>query len=140
MADHKVVNTKDLILEAAAAKAKAYAPYSDFAVGAALLTRSGQIFTGCNVENISFGLTICAERSAVTAAIASGEKDFTTIAVVTDLQEPVLPCGACLQVLAEFSPSMKIVAATTNGKSVEFDLSELLPKPVQGILGDHRDV
>ncbi|HAF02174.1 MAG TPA: cytidine deaminase, partial [Spartobacteria bacterium] len=96
---------EELVKAALQARNYAYAPYSKFSVGCALLTKSGKIFTGCNVENISLGLTICAERAAVAAAIAEGEKDFVAIAVVTDSDAPALPCGACRQVLAEFNPA-----------------------------------
>src|ERR1041384_1824474 len=105
----------DLVAAATQARENAYSPYSRFRVGAALLTRSGKIFTGCNVENISLGLTICAERNAVGAAIASGEKDFLAIAIVADFDEPVLPCGACRQVLAEFNPKIEIITSTIEG-------------------------
>ncbi len=107
--------------------------YSKFSVGAALLTKSGKIFTGCNVENISLGLTICAERGAVAAAIAEGQKDFVAIAVVTESEAPALPCGACRQVLAEFNPGIEIVASTTRGSVQEFNLSDLLPHPKRGM-------
>jgi cytidine deaminase len=130
------MSNKDLIEAATVARSAAYAPYSKFAVGAAVLTKSGKIFSGCNVENISLGLTICAERSA----IAAGTRDLITIAVVTESKKPALPCGACRQVMAEFNPRMRIVAATTNGESEEFELSELLPKPKQGILESNRNV
>src|ERR1051326_1550112 len=122
------------------ARRRAHAPYSGFAVGAALLTKSGKIFSGCNVENVSFGLTICAERSAVAAAVANGEKDFIAIAVVADSSEPALPCGACRQVLAEFNPDLKIIASTAGRTVEEFTLSDLLPRPRQGILEAFRDV
>ena len=134
-----IINNADLVQAAAAARSSAYAPYSKFTVGAALITKSGRIFTGCNVENISLGLTICAERSAVSAAIAGNDKDFVAIAVVTNSKTPALPCGACRQVLSEFNPAMRIVAATTNGQIEEFNLADLLPKPTQGILEtDHH--
>jgi|SRR5882762_7981283 cytidine deaminase len=134
------MHNKDLIEAAAAARSAAYAPYSKFAVGAAVLTKSGKIFSGCNVENISLGLTICAERSAIAAAVTAGTRDLIMIAVVTESKNPAVPCGACRQVMSEFNPRMKIVAATTNGKSEEFELSELLPKPKQGILEANRNV
>jgi len=141
MAENKaIVSNKDLIGAAAAARMSAYAPYSKFTVGAAVLTSSGKIFTGCNVENISLGLTICAERSAIAAAVTARAKDLITIAVVTESQKPAVPCGSCRQVMAEFNPAMKIVAATTNGESQEFELSELLPRPKQGILESDRNV
>jgi cytidine deaminase len=126
----------DLIAAASAALSAAYAPYSGFAVGAAVQAKSGKIFSGCNVENVSFGLTICAERAAIAAAVVDGVRDLIAIAVITDSKKPAVPCGACRQVMAEFNPKMRIVAATTSGESEEFELSELLPKPKQGIL-DH---
>jgi len=94
------MNMDSLLAEARQAREAAYAPYSHFAVGAALRTRSGRVFRGCNVENISFGLTSCAERNAVFAAVVAGEKEFEAVAIVADSKEPVTPCGACRQVLA----------------------------------------
>ena len=135
-----VTQYNELIGAASAARLLAYAPYSGFQVGAALVTNAGKIYTGCNVENVSLGLTICAERSAIAAAIAQGSKDFVAIAVVTAGKKPAVPCGACRQVMAEFNPSMKIIAATGDGKVQEFDLAELLPFPAQGILEGSRDV
>lgn len=135
-----VTQYNELIGAASAARLLAYAPYSGFQVGAALVTNAGKIYTGCNVENVSLGLTICAERSAIAAAIAQGSKDFVAIAVVTAGKKPAVPCGACRQVMAEFNPSMKIIAATVDGKVQEFDLAELLPFPAQGILEGSRDV
>jgi cytidine deaminase len=124
----------ELIEAASTARTLAYAPYSKLTVGAAVLTKRGKIFIGCNVENVSLGLTICAERSAVAAAIAEGSRDFAAIAVVTGSKKPAAPCGACRQVLAEFNPTMKVLAATVEGESQQFELSELLPLPAQGIL------
>jgi cytidine deaminase len=131
---------KELIKIAAEARQRAYAPYSNFTVGAALRTKSGRIFRGCNVENISFRLTTCAEQAAVSAAVAEGEKEFVEIAVVADSKEPIAPCGACRQVLAEFSPNMKIVMSTLDGRNQTFALSELLPRSTQGILESTRNV
>src|ERR1700724_2517409 len=102
--DKILMSDRELIEAAAQARANAYVPYSKFSVGAALLTTSGKVFLGCNVENVSLGLTLCAERSAVAAAIAGGQKDFVAIAVATDSREPAIPCGGCRQVLAEFNP------------------------------------
>ncbi len=93
------------------------------------------MFAGCNVENISFGLTICAERACVAAAVTAGEIDFETILIVADSVDPVMPCGACRQVLAEFAPTLRVISSTANGQMVENDLSILLPASRQGILG-----
>lgn len=123
-----------LVTKAREARQFSHSPYSGFAVGAALQTSSGAIFAGSNIENISFGLTICAERAAVCAAVVAGETEFAAIAIVADAAEPPLPCGACRQVLAEFSPSLQIVSATIDGKVQEAQLSDLLPRPRQGIL------
>jgi cytidine deaminase len=130
----------ELIREASKARTRAYAPYSKFAVGAALLTSTGKIFAGCNVENVSLGLTICAERAALAAAIAQGCRDFEAIAVVTDSNRPAFPCGACRQVLAEFNPKMKVVAANAAGEIERSSLNELLPVPTQGLLSKSKDV
>jgi cytidine deaminase len=116
----------------------AYAPYSNFRVGAALLTKDGNVFTGCNVENISFGLTICAERAAVVAAIAAGATDFVAIAIVSDSATPVSPCGACRQVLSEFVPAnedMEVRSANIGGEVFQSTLNALLPRAKAGILG-----
>lgn len=126
---------KSLIDAAAKIREQAYAPYSEFSVGAALLTKSGKVFTGCNVENASLGLTICAERAALTSAIAAGEKEFVAVAVVTSFHEPVFPCGACRQVLAEFTPDLEVVAATIDGQTDTALLSHLLPHSNRKILG-----
>ena len=135
-----ITQYKELIAAASSAQGLAYAPYSGFQVGAALATRTGQIFTGCNVENVSLGLTICAERSAIATAVANGIRDFVAIAVVTGGKKPAIPCGACRQVLAEFTPNIKVVSATIAGELQEYDLAELLPFPSQGILEKSRDV
>jgi cytidine deaminase len=129
------MDNNDLLQLALDARTRAHAPYSSFAVGAALLDAEGRTFTGCNVENVSFGLTICAERVAIGSAITSGSKDFRAIAVVSDSSQPVVPCGACRQVMAEFSPDLRIISATLGGAVTEFRLALLLPSPHQGILG-----
>jgi len=134
------MSDSELLGAAFGVRQRAYAPYSGFAVGAALLTESGKVFAACNVENISLGLTICAERAAVAAAVAAGERKFVAIAVVTDSEEPAVPCGACRQVLSEFSPDLRIVASTLARRIQGFSLSQLLPLPKQGILEASRDV
>jgi cytidine deaminase len=107
------------------AQKKAYAPYSGFAVGAALLATDGTIYAGCNVENASYGLTICAERNAIAHAVACGAQQFTAVAVVTE--NGVTPCGACRQVLAEFGPRMTVIVADARGNQQIYSLAELLP-------------
>jgi cytidine deaminase len=113
-----------LVLAAEAAKA-AYAPYSHFAVGAALRAEDGRIFTGCNVENASYGLAICAERNAVAHAVAEGAQRFDAVAVMTE--NGVTPCGACRQVLAEFGPEMTVVVGDAAGGRRVYAMKDLLP-------------
>jgi len=124
----------DLREVAAQARLRAYAPYSSFLVGAALRLESGVVVSGCNVENVSFGLTMCAERVCVGRALDQGEKVFTALAIVADTETPIVPCGACRQVLAEFAPTLLITSWTLAGDSQEFSLADLLPLPSQGIL------
>ena len=124
----------NLIQAASTARQRAYAPYSNFAVGAAVQGRSGAVFVGSNIENISYGLTICAERIAIGSAVAAGEREFVAIAVVADTTEPIVPCGACRQFLAEFAPDLIIVSATVDGNRKIENLSRLLPGPKRGIL------
>jgi cytidine deaminase len=123
-----------LVEAAAIARANAHAPYSNFAVGAALECEDGTVFTGCNVENLSFGLTMCAERVAIGSAVAAGQRAFRRIAVVAATDVPISPCGACRQVMAEFHPALKILSATLDGKTEEFTLEQLLPRASTGIL------
>ena len=121
---------EDLIRVASLARQRAYAPYSTYKVGAAIRTRRNKIHSGANVENVSYGLTVCAERCAAFAAVASGEtKDWDAIAIVIDDDKLPSPCGACRQVLAEFSPEMRVILATTGGKRKVTTLAELLPDP-----------
>ncbi len=105
----------------------AYAPYSKFPVGAAVLTANGTQFSGCNVENASFGLTICAERAAIFAAVAAGETKITAVAIHTPTLKPTAPCGACRQVMREFGTDIKIIATCKGPERIETTLSELLP-------------
>ncbi len=123
-------NYGDLVRRARQARRQAYAPYSKFRVGAALLGQSGRAFTGCNVENASYGLTICAERSAVFQAVAAGEREFEAIAVAVESEADVRSCGACLQVLSEFAPNLRVIIA--NGRKIEeFSIADLLPQRFQ---------
>jgi cytidine deaminase len=124
-----------LIERAKDARERAYAPYSRFAVGAALLTTSNEVFCGCNVENLSYGLTSCAERNAVFAAVQAGQRRFTAVAVVADSKAPVTPCGACRQVLAEFGLDLVVISANLQGATYQTSIAELLPRAREGILG-----
>ncbi len=121
------INASALVAAALAARERSYSPYSKFAVGAALLTTAGEVFTGCNVENCSYGLTICAERTAACTAVAAGRREFTALALA--LSGGGTPCGACRQFLAEFSPNLPIyiVDADAPGKVLETSLDVLLP-------------
>lgn len=120
---------KKLIQKAAQARKKAYAPYSKFKVGAALLTKKGKVYTGANVENSSYGLSMCAERVALFGAVSSGEKEFSKLVIVTDTKDPITPCGACRQILLEFCEDLEIISATIRGKAKGFTLKELYPFP-----------
>ena len=117
---------QQLVAAATSARTMAYVPYSGFAVGAALRTADGHIFAGCNVENASYGLAICAERNAVFQAVARGERAIQAVAVVTE--NGVTPCGACRQVLAEFNPQMTVIVADMAGVRRIYSLPELLPE------------
>lgn len=130
----------ELVAAAMAARAYAYAPYSRFRVGAALLTGEGAIYSGCNVENASYGLTTCAERNAVAHAMAHGARDLRAVAVATE--HGVTPCGACRQVLAEFNPQMMVVLVDARGRQRHFSLAELLPAAFgpEQLPGDEADL
>lgn len=119
---------KKLIEEAEKARKKAYTPYSKFKVGAAILTSEGRIFSGCNIENASFGLTICAERVAVFKAISEGFKKFEAIAIIADTLRPCYSCGACRQVLLEFGEDITLVMANLKGDIKINKIKELLPE------------
>lgn len=118
---------EDMIKLAKEAASRAYAPYSGFKVGAVLVAKSGNIYTGCNVENSSYGLTICAERTALFKAISEGDREFVHLVIYNDSEKVFYPCGACRQTLVEFSPEMKITIVN-NDEMVEKKLSELLPE------------
>jgi len=117
-----------LVAAARHASRAAYAPYSRFPVGAAVLTRSGRIFAGCNVENASYGLTVCAERNAVFAAVTAGRRRLLAVAVHTPTPRATLPCGACRQVINEFAPHAWIVCTCDSRDRIEATLDELLPR------------
>jgi len=112
------------------ARERAYAPYSGFAVGAALEAESGEVYVGCNVENASYGLTQCAERVALGCAVAAGKREFAALALAS--AGMATPCGACRQALAEFSPQMEIIIADLEGRNRSFRLAELLPRRFGG--------
>lgn len=120
-----------LIRAALAAKKHAYIPYSQFPVGAALLTKTGKIYTGCNVEIGSLGLTLCAERTAIVKAVSEGEREFTAICCVADTEDYCRPCGACRQFIAEFGLDIQVIMANKEGKYETAKLSQLLPKTFQ---------
>ena len=118
---------KELVALAIKAKEKAWAPYSNFHVGAAILCENEEVFTGCNVENSSYGATVCAERTAVVKAVSEGRRDFAAIAVVSDEDEYCMPCGICRQFLADFAPKLKFLLAKPTGEYVERTMEDLLP-------------
>ena len=120
-----------LIAAAWQAREKAYAPYSGFQVGAAVQTADGAIYGGCNIENVSYGLTNCAERTAMFCAIADGKRELVRIAVCADTPEPVAPCGACRQVMQELGPQMEVVLLGREGRQVHTTVAELLPYSFQ---------
>ena len=127
------MDNRALISEAVIAAKKAYAPYSVFSVGAALLCSDGTIFTGCNIENASYSVTMCAERVALFSAVAAGYRDFDAIAIVGgrngDFEFPCPPCGVCRQALAEFcSADMRVILSDGNGGIAEYTLGQLLPE------------
>lgn len=120
-----------LIAVAWKAREQAYAPYSGFAVGAAVQTASGQIYGGCNIENVSYGLSNCAERTAMFQAIAHGERQLVRIAVCADTSEPVAPCGPCRQVMQELGPQMEVILVNQAGAQIVTTVEELLPYSFQ---------
>lgn len=117
----------ELVNYAKQAEELAYSHYSDFKVGAALLTKSGEVYTGCNIENASFGATICAERVAIFKAVSEGKRDFDAIAITSSGAGTAFPCGICLQVMAEFAPEMSVILCDNSKKISIYKLKELLP-------------
>jgi cytidine deaminase len=120
---------KRLLEAALAVRQNAHAAFSNFKVGAALETTDGHIITGCNVENATYGLTICAERVAVFKAISEGHRTFRRVAVVADTQEPTPPCGACRQILWEFGGDLEVILGNLDGEKARYQLKDLLPHP-----------
>lgn len=123
---NKNKKTKQLVKIASKARKKAYAPYSKFKVGAALEAENGKIYTGCNIENASYGITVCAERVALVKAVSEGVKKFKRIAVVASSKKPCPPCGICRQALYEFAPKMEIIMANLKGKTMSENIAKLL--------------
>jgi len=119
---------RELINIAVEASEKAYAPYSKFAVGAALECDDGTVFTGCNIENAAYGCTNCAERTAVFKAVSEGKREFRRIAIFADTEDYCMPCGTCRQVLNEFAPAIEVLSVRRDGRYVSYSLKELLPK------------
>ena len=125
--DLKKEEIERLIEAARQARARAYAPYSNFAVGAALLDNEGEIYTGCNVENVSYGLTNCAERTAIFKSVSEGKTKFKAIAIYADTETYCTPCGACRQVIAEFGPDIVVIQANRHGEYILNTINEILP-------------
>ncbi|WAA11492.1 cytidine deaminase [Fervidibacillus halotolerans] len=122
------MNSKKLIEEAKFARNQAYVPYSKFPVGAALLTKEGKVYHGCNIENAAYSVTNCAERTALFKAVSEGDREFVAIAVVADTDRPVSPCGSCRQVMSELCPpDMKVILTNLKGDVLETTVEKLLP-------------
>ena len=119
---------ESLIEAAKRARLQAVAPFSNFQVGAVVRTADGKVYTGCNVESASYGLTVCAERVAIWKALSEGERHFTDLAVVADTETLTPPCGTCRQIIWEFARGAKIVFANLDGKTEEFHIADLLPR------------
>lgn len=127
MVNNKPEDPAGLVQAALSARDRAYAPYSGFRVGAALITGGGKIYTGCNIENASYGLACCAERVALFKAVSEGERDIRAVAVASDSREYCSPCGACRQVLAEFGGGIKVYMCDRDGNYRVRTVAELLP-------------
>jgi cytidine deaminase len=119
---------EQLIETATAARVQSVAPFSNFKVGAALQTKAGKVFTGCNIESASYGLTVCAERVAIWKALSEGERDFTDLVVIADTETLTPPCGTCRQIIWEFAKNAKIVLANLRGQREEVHIIDLLPR------------
>ena len=131
------MNGSDLIAAARRAREHAHVRFSNFKVGAALETADGQVITGCNIENATYGLTMCAERVAMFKAISDGHRTFRRIAIVAETESPTPPCGACRQILLEFGGNLEVLLGNLSRETARFQLSELLPHPFdERILSD----
>ena len=117
-----------LVIAAADARKRAYAPYSKFTVGAAVMSAGGRIFTGCNIENVSFGATVCAERVAMFSAVAAGYRDLVAIAITGPGESPIAPCGICRQVMGELAPDAMVIMVAEGGARETSSVAELLPR------------
>jgi cytidine deaminase len=126
------VNYKQLVSAAQKAKQHSFSPYSHFRVGAAVLTKTGKIYSGCNIESSSFSLTVCAERTALFKAISEARHKFKAIAIATDLESFVSPCGACRQVISDLAGNIEVILVTKKGKMKIVRMSDLLPIPFSG--------
>jgi cytidine deaminase len=133
---HSLTELLNLVREA---QSKAIAPFSKFPVGAVLETKSGKLYTGCNIEVSSYGLTICAERVAMFKALSEGEKEFTRLVVTANTRELCPPCGACRQVLLEYAPDLKLILLNSQGKTRETTISALLPEAFNKEFLENRD-
>jgi cytidine deaminase len=123
------MNYRTLVKRALAARFHSHSPFSRFKVGAAVLTSDGKIYTGCNIESSSYGLTICAERTAIFKAVSEGKKKFSALAVATDHKTITPPCGACRQVIVDLAGNIDVIMATSDGTFTVMKMSELLPHP-----------
>ena len=117
----------ELVEQARSAQQRSYSPYSNFRVGAALQGASGKVYQGCNVENASYRVTTCAEQAAIASAVASGEQQFTRLAIIADSDGPAAPCGACRQTLVEFAPDLEIYSVGRTGATQRWNINELIP-------------
>jgi len=126
------LNDRELLEKAIEAKEKAYVPYSNFRVGAAVLTKDNKVYTGCNIECASFGGTNCAERTALFKAISEGHRDIEAIAVVSDKAQYTFPCGICRQVILEFGQNIRLIVGKPNGEFKTYTITELIPNSFSG--------
>ncbi len=118
---------EEIVVSAVMVRQRAHAPYSKFQVGAAIRAKGGRVYAGCDMENRSFGLTVCAERNAIATAIAHGEREFEAIAIATDADPPAPPCGACREVMAEFAPNLEIILVSHGKEQKRYKLKEIFP-------------